>query len=160
MNNNFNDRFTTYFNFLNQKQGNENIQVILRELKKIFQLGIDDFYSASQRRKIVNELISSANNRKNDEEKASCLLFAYKINKACNFEINIQTLYLNETLIVNKETPKSIPNSFKKVMSQRHLNRLIVNMDQMKLDEDAKNLFNIQIFDAYFQWNKMSISLR
>ena len=34
--NNFNERLETYLNFIKKEEGNERLQVIIRELRKIF----------------------------------------------------------------------------------------------------------------------------
>ena len=105
----FDQRLETYSNFMRKKKGNENLQVIIRELKKFFQLGIDDYYSEEQRKKVIEYLIKEGKDRKDSEEKAVFLLFAYKINKVNKFDIEVPIIYLDETLIVSTY-PRKVPD--------------------------------------------------
>ena len=112
--NNFNERLETYLNFIKKIRGNDHLGVIIRELKKFYQLGIDDFYPEDQRKTVIKELINEGESRKDNEEKAVFFLFAYKINKANNFDVEVPVLYLDETLIVN-DYPNKMPESVLKI---------------------------------------------
>ena len=157
--NNFNERFETYSNFIKERRGNENLKAIIRELKKFYQLGIDDFYSEAQRRSVIQELIKEGKSRNNDEEKAVFFLFAYKLNKANNFDIDIPIIYLNETLIVN-DYPNKMPENVLKNFRDKDKELYSKMYEEALPDKEALDIFNVQIIPGYFEWNKISSFLR
>ncbi len=151
--NNFNERLETYLNFIKKIRGNDHLGVIIRELKKFYQLGIDDFYPEDQRKTVFKELINEGESRKDNEEKAVFFLFAYKINKANNFDEEVPVLYLDETLIVN-DYPNKMPEEALKIFRDKD-KELCARMYKEALpDEEALEKFNIQIIPGYFVWNE------
>ncbi len=116
--NNFNERLETYLNFIRKRRGNEHLEIIIRELKKFYQLGIDDFYPESQRKTVIKELIKEGESRSDQEERAVFFLFAYKLNKANRFDLEVPILYLDETLIVN-DYPQKMPESVLKTFRDK-----------------------------------------
>lgn len=157
--NNFNERLETYSNFIKKRQGNENLDIIIRELKKFYQLGIDDFYSEAQRRSVIQELIKEGKSRKDNEEKAIFFLFAYKLNKANNFDINIPIIYLNETLIVN-DYPKKMPENVLRIFRDKDKELCSKMYEEALPDKEALDIFNVQIIPGYFKWNEIGSVLR
>ena len=157
--NNFNERLETYSNFIKKRRGNENLKVIIRELKKFYQLGIDNFYSDAQRRTVIQELIREGKSRNDDEEKAVFFLFAYKLNKANNFDMDIPVVYLNETLIVD-DYPNKMPESVLKIFRDKDKELCAKMYKEALPDKEALDIFNIQIIPGYFKWNEISICLR
>ncbi len=151
--NNFNERLETYLNFIKKIRGNEHLQGIIRELRKFFQLGIDDFYSEDQRKTVIQEIIKEGESRKDNEEKAVFFLFAYKLNKANNFDVEVPVFYLDETLIVNNY-PNKMPEEALKIFRDKD-KELCARMYKEALpDEEALEIFNIQIIPGYFVWNE------
>ena len=157
--NNFNERLETYSNFIKKRRGNENLSAIIRELKKFYQLGIDDFYSEAQRRSVIQELIQEGKSRNDNEEKAVFFLFAYKLNKANNFNVDIPVIYLDETLIVN-DYPNKMPEEALKVFRDKDKELCARMYEEALPDKEALDVFNIQIIPGYFKWNQISICLR
>jgi len=151
--NNFNDRLETYLNFLKKRRGNEHLKVIIRELRKFFQLGIDDYYSEDQRKTVILELIKEGESRKDNEEKAVFFLFAYKINKANNFDVEVPVIYLDETLIVN-DYPNKMPEDALKIFRDKDKELYAKMYKEALPDKEALDVFNIQIIPGYFKWNE------
>ncbi len=157
--NNFNERLETYSNFIEKRRGNENLGIIIRELKKFYQLGIDDFYSESQRKTVIKELIKEGKSRKDKEEKAIFFLFTYKLNKANNFDIEVPVIYLDEVLIVN-DYPNNMPENVLKNFRDKDKELYAKMYKEAMPDEEALDIFNIQIIPGYFEWNEISSCLR
>ncbi len=128
-------------------------------MKKFYQLGIDNFYSDAQRRTVIQELIREGKSRNDDEEKAVFFLFAYKLNKANNFDMDIPVVYLNETLIVD-DYPNKMPESVLKIFRDKDKELCAKMYKEALPDKEALDIFNIQIIPGYFKWNEISICLR
>lgn len=157
--NNFEKRLYTYFAFLDKRIGLEHLEIIIRELGKVFQLGIDDFYSEEQRKTVIEKLIEYGNMRKCKEEKACYFLFAFQLNKINEFEINVPVIFLDKTLIVDKVCEKT-PESILNIMSERHREQALEAEKEMQPDKEILERFNVQIWTNRFKWNKISETLR
>ena len=150
--NNFEQRLETYSNFISKRRGDEKLGVIIRELRKFYQLGIDDFYPEDQRKTVIECLIKEGESRKDNEEKAVFFLFAYKLNKANNFDMEVPTLYLDETLIVD-DYPKAMPESLLNHFREKDREYAIKSYKESLPDKESLEIFNIQIIPGYFKWN-------
>ncbi len=157
--NNFNERLETYLNFIKKKRGNEHLGIIIRELKKFYQFGIDDFYPEDQRKTVIKELIKEGESRKDQEERAVFFLFAYKLNKANNFDIEVPNLYLDETLIVN-DYPNKLSEETLKIFRERDREYYYKMYEESLPDKESLEIFNIQIIPGYFCWNEINTMLR
>ncbi len=151
--NNFNERLETCLNFIKKRRDNEHPKEIIRELRKFFQLGIDDFYSEDQRKTVIQELIKEGESRKDNEEKAVFFLFAYKLNKANNFDVEVPVLYLDETLIIN-DYPNKMPEEALKIFRDKDKELCARRYKEALPDEEALEIFNVQIIPGYFVWNE------
>ena len=157
--NNFDLRLQTYSNFIKKRRGNESLDIIIRELKKFYQLGIDDFYPEEQRKEVINELIREGETRTDAEERAVFFLFAYKINKANNFDIEVPIVYLDETLIVS-DLPNKMPESVLETFREKDKIYYREFYQASLPDQESLELYNIQIIPGYFSWNPISACLR
>ncbi len=155
----FEKRLITYFNFLYKKEGRGNLTIIVRELDKIFQLGIDEFYSQEERKRVPEELISISQECKDTAEKACYLVFAYKLNEINNYGLNIEPIYLDNTLIID-QVFEPIPNKMLDIMSEKHRQQAIDNERKMTPEKEILNKFNIQLYPCHFKWNKINAALR
>ena len=75
-----------------------------------------------------------------------------KLNKANNFDMEVPTLYLDETLIVN-DYPRAMSESLLDHFREKDREYFIKSYKESLPDKESLEIFNIQIIPGYFKWN-------
>ena len=154
MENNYEDRLSTYVNVLQQMIDKDyELMVIQRELYKFIQFGIDDYYSLDERRGIVESLISIANSEMvNKQQRALILANAYKLDQINELGLDVPVDHLEETLIIDEEL-RPLPENMLKIMTPRHIEQYKRDQENARPDEDLLRLYNVSISVGQFKPN-------
>lgn len=145
---NCNDRTDAYFR--NMQKYENDIDIRVRFLDKIFKAAIDHDYSLEEKVNVLKKLLSITNEEKDQNYKVLNLCYCYKLNNILGANLNVPIIKLENTLKADICFDRKLPNEVINILNEKK-NKLTFKFAESKEpDVECLKLFNIEIPKDHF----------
>ena len=144
---NYKERTEAYFKNMNKYENDINIHI--RFLDKIFKAATDLEYSLENKIYILKKLLEISNNELNIDYKILNLCYCYKLNNILNAKLNIPIVKSDNEIIADICYDRNLPKEVLSILENN--NSLTLKLAETRLpDKECLNLYNVKISKDHF----------